>query len=116
MDFWDRLKVEVKRNNTTQDWIAGKIGVSGRTFRGWVSRKIMPNADQAHALAQALGVTVEYLVTGSDSTDPWVREHRDLVEKLKRIEAEPTAFGMVADVIDSADRRLTGLGKASSAG
>jgi hypothetical protein len=27
MDFWMRLKNEIKAKNTTQEWIAGKIGV-----------------------------------------------------------------------------------------
>ncbi len=41
------------------------MNVSYRTFNGWVTRKIMPNADQAVAIAEALDITVEYLVTGS---------------------------------------------------
>ncbi len=64
MTFWDRLKNQIRKENTTQEWVAGQIDVSYRTFRGWVSRKIMPNADQAVAIAKALNTTVEYLVSG----------------------------------------------------
>ena len=118
MDVFDRIKFEVKRNNTTQDWVAGKIGVSERTFRGWLSRKIMPNADQACAIAKALGVTVEYLVTGSDSTDPWLREHHHIIENLKLVERnEPVAFQTITDGISSAATRVKrSLGEASVSG
>jgi len=27
MDFWTRLKKEIRAKNTTQEWLAGKIGV-----------------------------------------------------------------------------------------
>ena len=64
MDFWERLKLEIKRNNTTQEWLAKKIDVPFGTLRKWLSRQTMPNADQAVAMAAALGTTVEYLVTG----------------------------------------------------
>ena len=64
MDFWERLKQEIKRNDTTQEWLAKKIDVPFGTLRKWLSRQTMPNADQAVAMAEALGTTVEYLVTG----------------------------------------------------
>lgn len=65
MDFWDRLKSEIKRQNTTQEWIANQCGISFGTFRKWLSRKTMPNVDQAYLIAKTLGVSVEYLVTGN---------------------------------------------------
>lgn len=64
MEFWNRVKDEIARQNTTQEWVAKKTNSNYRTFRGWVSREIMPNADQAVAIADALGTSVEYLVTG----------------------------------------------------
>jgi transcriptional regulator with XRE-family HTH domain len=70
MDFWERLRVEIKNNNTTQEWIASKTGIPFGTLRKWFSRKTMPNADQAVRIAQALGTTVEELVTGEDRSLP----------------------------------------------
>ena len=88
MSFWDRLKQEIKEKNTTQAWLAATTGVSFGTLRKWLTNKTMPNADQAVAIARALGVTVEYLVTGTDSSDPWVREHAWLIKHLKELTDE----------------------------
>jgi len=64
MDFWTRLKKEIKAKNTTQEWIAGKIGVPFGTFRKWMTRKTYPNVKMGQEIAGLLGTTVDYLLTG----------------------------------------------------
>jgi transcriptional regulator with XRE-family HTH domain len=64
MDFWMRLKNEIKAQNTTQEWIAGKIGVPLSTFRKWMTRKTYPNLKQGIGIAKMLDTSAEYLVTG----------------------------------------------------
>lgn len=83
MDFWERLKLTIKKENTTQEWVSSQIGRSFRTFRGWMSRKIMPPADDVVKIAEALHTTTEYLVTGKQ---PVYLSHEDLLlfEKSKR--------------------------------
>jgi transcriptional regulator with XRE-family HTH domain len=66
MDFWMRLKNEIKAKNTTQEWIAGKIGVPLSTFRKWMTRKTYPNLKEGIEIAKLLGVSAEYLVTGTE--------------------------------------------------
>ncbi|MDR2477760.1 MAG: helix-turn-helix domain-containing protein [Treponema sp.] len=66
MDFWMRLKTEIKAKNTTQEWIAGKIGVPFGTFRKWMSRKTYPNIKEGFEIARLLESSVEYLVTGNE--------------------------------------------------
>jgi transcriptional regulator with XRE-family HTH domain len=66
MDFWMRLKSEIRAKNTTQEWIAGKIGVPLSTFRKWMTRKTYPNLEEGTKIAKLLGVTAEYLVTGTE--------------------------------------------------
>ena len=85
MDFWDRLKFQIEAQNTTQGWVAQKIGVSRRTMEGWLSKRIYPSVNVAQSLAGVLGVTVEYLVTGTDSTDPWIRENRAFIDDCKAL-------------------------------
>jgi transcriptional regulator with XRE-family HTH domain len=65
MEFWKNTKLYIKSQNTTQEWVARQAGISLNTFKGWISKQIMPNADQAVAIAKALGTTVESLVGGS---------------------------------------------------
>ena len=64
MDFWIRLKNTIKSQNTTQEWISGKIGVPLSTFRKWMTRKTYPNLKEGIELAKLLETTAEYLVTG----------------------------------------------------
>jgi len=64
MDFWTRLKEEIKAKNTTQEWIARKVGVPFGTFRKWLNRKTYPNIQIGHEIAELLGTSVEYLLTG----------------------------------------------------
>lgn len=66
MEFWDRVRDEIKKQNTTQAWVAGNIPIGPEKFSRWIVNGVMPNADQAQAIAKALGTTVEYLVTGED--------------------------------------------------
>jgi transcriptional regulator with XRE-family HTH domain len=64
MDFWKRLKIEIKAKNTTQEWISGKIGVPLSTFRKWMTKKTYPNIKEGVEIAKLLEISAEYLVTG----------------------------------------------------
>ena len=64
MDFWMRLKNEIKAKNTTQEWVSGKIGVPLSTFRKWMTRKTYPNIKEGIEIAKLLETSAEYLVTG----------------------------------------------------
>jgi phage repressor protein C with HTH and peptisase S24 domain len=70
MDFWERVREEVRLKNTTQEWVAQNANIPFGTFKRWLSQKTMPNADQALAIAHSLGTTVEYLFTGNSGTAP----------------------------------------------
>ena len=61
-----RLKNEIKAKNTTQEWIAGKIGVPLSTFRKWMTRKTYPNVKEGNEIAKLLETSVEYLLTGTE--------------------------------------------------
>ena len=65
MDFWIRLKNEIKVKNTTQEWISGKIGVPLSTFRKWMTRKTYPNLKEGAEIAKLLDISAEYLITGT---------------------------------------------------
>lgn len=99
MDFWERLKVEIKRNNTTQEWIATKIDVLPQTFRRWSSAKSIPSADKVFEISNLLGVTVEFLISGQDSTDPWIRENREFIAACKRL--NPDQFEAIKTTVQT---------------
>jgi transcriptional regulator with XRE-family HTH domain len=84
MDFWMRLKNEIKAKNTTQEWLAGKIGVPLSTFRKWMTRKTYPNIKEGTEIAKMLGVTAEYLVTGIEP-EGLDSSERKLVNAYRRL-------------------------------
>ena len=64
--FWEMVKKEVERQRTSFEWLYRKTNISKGTFSSWKSRNIMPRADEAFLIANALKVSLEYLLTGID--------------------------------------------------
>ena len=69
MDFWTRLRNAIKQQNTTQEWVAGKIGVPLSTFRKWMTRKTYPDLREGIEIAKLLETSAEYLITGIEPKD-----------------------------------------------
>lgn len=69
MDFGDRLRAEIEYSGMLQKELASKAGIKKRALDMYIgAQKSMPPADVAVRLAKALGVTVEYLVEGRNSS------------------------------------------------
>jgi len=64
--FWEMVKKEVEKQHTSFEWLYRKTQISKGTFSSWKSRNIIPRADEALLIANALMVSVEYLLTGAD--------------------------------------------------
>jgi len=98
MDFWSRLKNEIKAKNTTQEWIAGQIGVPFGTFKKWLIRKTYPNLKEGAEIAKLLGVSAEYLVTGTEP-EGLDKSERELIlayRKLNSADKENTLLAVNA--------------------
>jgi transcriptional regulator with XRE-family HTH domain len=71
MGFAENLKQELVYNGILKKELATLTGIHKRAIDTYVrSKSSMPPADTAVKIAKALGVTVEYLVTGEDSSTP----------------------------------------------
>ncbi|MDR1902143.1 MAG: helix-turn-helix domain containing protein [Treponema sp.] len=83
MLFWKIVKKEVERQKTSYGYLYRKTGIPKGTFSAWKSRKIMPRADEALAIAHALEVSLDYLLTGAEPkkrpSNPKIRE---IVERI----------------------------------
>jgi transcriptional regulator with XRE-family HTH domain len=66
--FWKMVKGEVDRQQTSFEWLYRKTGIPKGTFSSWKTRNIIPRVAEACLIAQVLGVSVEYLLTGRDGT------------------------------------------------
>jgi transcriptional regulator with XRE-family HTH domain len=82
--FWENVKKEIKAQNTTQEWVAKKSGISLNTFQGWIAKGIYPRANEAVRIAKALDTSVEYLIgnaiQGNDSVVEVFRREIPLIE------------------------------------
>ena len=66
-DFSQRLRSEIEYIGLTQKEFAAKAGIKKRALDGYLrSQQSMPPADTAVKIASALGLSVEYLVTGKE--------------------------------------------------
>lgn len=71
MGFRENLKLELTYTGMLKKELATISGVHKRAIDTYLrTRSSMPPADVAVKIAKALGVTVEYLVTGEDSSIP----------------------------------------------
>ena len=66
--FWGRVKSLIRKNKTTQTEAATACHVSPRTFQNWIRRGLYPTIIDGYFLANFLGVSVDYLVTGREKT------------------------------------------------
>jgi len=79
-----RLKNEIKTKNTTQEWIAGKIGVPLSTFRKWMTRRTYPNLKEGTEIAKLLETSAEYLVTGT-GPEGLDNKERELINAYRKL-------------------------------
>ncbi len=89
-DFSERLRETIEYTGLLQKEVAAKAGIKKRALDMYLgSQKSMPPADIAVQIASALGVTVEYLVTGKmtiQSADiTQFLKFRDVLEDLPYI-------------------------------
>jgi transcriptional regulator with XRE-family HTH domain len=67
LGFSDRLRSEIEYAGLNQKDFAAKAGIKKRALDGYLGvQKSMPPADIAVKIASALGLSVEYLVTGRE--------------------------------------------------
>ena len=67
MLFWTNTNNLIKSQKITQETLCKETGLSLNTLRGWISKNVLPRADEAVRIAKALNTSVEYLVTGEES-------------------------------------------------
>ena len=97
MDFWMRLKNEIKAKNTTQEWVAGKIGVPLSTFRKWMTRRTYPNIKEGIEIARLLETSAEYLVTGTvTEQEGLTNAERKLISTYRKLSQTDQENAMLA--------------------
>ncbi len=106
--FADRLREEIEYIGISQRELAEKAGIKKRALDMYLGyRASMPAVDVAVKLAEALNVSVEYLVTGKTTL---YRRECAKISKYKKIEDDltsltPQVLKSVEDMIHSLAER-----------
>ena len=90
MSFRDNLRETLDFIDMEQKELAAKTGISLKTIENYVKKdSSIPSADKAVLIAQALGVSVEYLISGKKTekldilaVQPKYKEVIDILAKL----------------------------------
>jgi transcriptional regulator with XRE-family HTH domain len=88
--FWAMVKATIKNQNTTQDWLASETRMPIGTLKQQIHFNRLPDTVQSYRIATALGVSVEYLITGVEpagkpDTAPIIAHLEAALDGLKRL-------------------------------
>lgn len=100
MSFSDNLRnlLDIKEIQIKE--LSAGTGISKNTLDNYLSgQKSLPNAENAVKIAQFIGVSVEYLVTGKASKENISDEIKNLIRDLYKL--KPTDFASVKTIIHS---------------
>lgn len=105
MNFWDRVNNLLDEKGITKKELAEKVKIDPSTISKGSKENRMPAADKAVFIAQFLGTTVEYLVTGKNSVRQEINDlykHATIIKKLDSIpqEIRPSIELMISDLSD----------------
>jgi transcriptional regulator with XRE-family HTH domain len=67
MTFIERLEILLKEKGISQKSLAEYIGIRNPSISEWKKEGTIPRADIAIKMAEYLNVSVEYLITGTES-------------------------------------------------
>ena len=83
--FWDRLRPLLAERHITQKAASDACGVKFDTFRSWIFRNLLPDCVSLFKLANLVGVSMEYLLTGREGpTDQRLKEIRYHVKQVQK--------------------------------
>ena len=76
--FWKNVSQIMKNKKISQETLCENIGISIWTLRGAISKQILPRVDVAKQIADYLGTSVDFLLTGKESN-----EYKQRLDNLK---------------------------------
>jgi len=73
--FWQNVSQVLKTKKISQEKMCEDIGISIWTLRGSISKKIFPRVDIAKNIADYLGTSIDFLLTGTETNQ--YKQHLD---------------------------------------
>ena len=99
-DFWKRVDVELEYLGKNRTYLANKCEFSLTNFNLGIKRGSTPSAETAVKIASVLGVSVEYLVNGTNDSNTQknhdeeqnqlrlYRKHSEIIKKCEELSSE----------------------------
>lgn len=98
MSFWQNVEVEREYQGLSRKELAFKAKISYANIGIGLERGSIPVADAAFRIAKALGVTVEYLLTGeADARNITIKTSASILQMQKLL----TIYGKTLQTLDS---------------
>ena len=88
-EIYDRYKTIRDSRNIKDSQVAKETGITKSTFSEWKSGKYTPKQDKLQKIADFFGVTIDYLMTGTEDTTKEypqlnARDERDISRRLEQ--------------------------------
>ena len=89
MDINERLFKIMKDNGISIRELARRTGITASTISDWNTKHTNPTAEKIPVVCEALGITVSYLLKGTEETDFVLSDdERNLVETFRNADVE----------------------------
>ena len=98
--FWKRVRAEIKAHKMTQKKFAEYICVPRSTFYSWQKFCIIPDVVTAYNIATALGVSLEFLVTGESGRSERLRMEQTETRKSTEDEVKKLVIKLQEEVVN----------------
>lgn len=82
------IKENREKKNLTQEQLAEKLGLTGKSISRWENGKTMPDISMLSPLANILGVSVQELLNGRKMTKEELLELKGTIEDLVEYESK----------------------------
>ncbi len=79
--FYKRVHLKLVENDQKRSWLLKQTSIKPSTWSSWERFGRFPPADRALVIADALGVSLEFLITGRQTPFDMSRSH-ELVNKI----------------------------------
>lgn len=76
--FWKNVNQVLKSKKISQEKMCSDMGMSIYTLRSSISKQVLPRVDVAKSIADYLGTTIDFLLTGKETNI-----YKDRLEALK---------------------------------
>lgn len=114
MNFWERVDDLLDRNDINKKTLAYEAGFDASNITKGIKNNNVPSVETAVKIAQVLGVSVEYLVNGTENTKSTsqketeqnqlrlYRKYHNLIEKMESFSEDKQT--VVNNLVDNLEK------------